>query len=79
MTIIISLIIGLAVGFVINYAISFRTGQARNIAICVAGALIGGVVVPWALGIQNFWTAIVGSVIGIVIGLWIALTAMKKT
>jgi uncharacterized membrane protein YeaQ/YmgE (transglycosylase-associated protein family) len=79
MTIIISLVIGLAAGFAINYAVTFRTGQMRNIAICVVGAFVGGAVVPWALGVPNAWTAIIGSVIGIVIGLWIALTAAKRT
>lgn len=78
MTILISLIIGFAVGCLVNYAITFRTGQARNIGICVGGALIGGALIPWALSVPSVWAAIAGSLIGIAVVLWIALKTMKK-
>jgi uncharacterized membrane protein YeaQ/YmgE (transglycosylase-associated protein family) len=78
MTIIISLIIGFAVGCLVNYAITFRTGQARNIGVCVGGALIGGALIPWALQVPNAWTAILGSLIGVAVVLWISLKMMKK-
>lgn len=79
MTILIALIVGLAVGCLINYAITFQTGQARNFAVCVVGALIGGALVPWALHMPSAWAAIIGSLIGIAVLMWIALTAAKKT
>ena len=72
MTLIVSLIIGFALGCFVNYAITFRTGQARNIGICIAGALIGGAIIPWALSLSGFWTALIGSVIGVAIVLAIA-------
>lgn len=75
MTVIVSIIIGFAIGCFINYAITFRTGQARNIGICVGGALLGGALIPALLSMSSFWTALVGSVIGIVVVmyLWIRL------
>lgn len=72
MTILISLIIGFAAGCFVNYAITFRTGNARNIGICVAGALIGGALIPWALSVPGAWAAVIGSVIGTVVVLYIA-------
>lgn len=70
-TIIISLVIGFAVGCFINYAITFRTGQARNIGLCIGGALVGGAIIPWLLSMSSVVAAIIGSLIGIAIVLWI--------
>lgn len=78
MTILISLIIGFALGCFVNYAVTFRTGQARNIGICVAGALIGGALIPWALRLPSAWAAILGSVLGVAVVLWLSLKAIKK-
>ncbi|MCB1355712.1 MAG: hypothetical protein KDK53_04155 [Maritimibacter sp.] len=79
MTIIVSIIIGFAIGCFINYAITFRTGQARNIGICIGGALLGGALIPALLSMSSFWAALVGSVIGvaIVMGLWLKLSPTK--
>lgn len=71
MTILVSLVIGFAIGCFINYAITFRTGQARNIGICVAGALIGGALIPALLSMSTFWAALVGSVIGVAVLMWL--------
>ena len=76
-TIIISLIIGLAVGCLVNYAITFRSGQARNIGICVGGALIGGAIIPAVLSMSSVWAAIIGSAIGIAIVLWLAMKVLN--
>ena len=76
-TIIISLIIGLAVGCLVNYAITFRSGQARNIGICVGGALIGGAIIPAVLSMSSVWAAIIGSAIGIAIVLWLAMKVLS--
>lgn len=67
MTIIVSIIIGFAIGCFINYAVTFKTGQARNIGICIGGALVGGALIPALLSMSSFWAALVGSVIGIAI------------
>jgi len=66
-TLIVSIIIGFAIGCFINYAITFRTGQARNIGICVGGALIGGAMIPALLSMSSFWAALIGSVVGIAV------------
>lgn len=71
MTIIVSLIIGFAVGCFINYAITFHTGKARNIGICIGGALLGGALIPALLSMSSFWAALVGSVVGVAIVLWL--------
>lgn len=73
MIILISLIIGFALGCLVNYAVTIHSGQGRNIAYCMAGALIGGAVIPWILGVPTAWAAIIGSVIGVAIVLLIAL------
>ena len=65
MTIIVSLVIGLAIGCLVNYAITFKTGQARNIGICVAGALVGGALIPAVLSMSTIWAALIGSVLGV--------------
>ena len=71
MTIIVSAVIGLLAGCLINYEITLRTGQARNFIVCVAGALVGGALIPALLSISGFWAALIGSVIGVVVLLWI--------
>lgn len=71
MTIIISAIIGLVAGCVVNYAITLRTGKARNFVVCIAGALIGGALIPWLISVSGFWTALIGSALGVAILLWI--------
>ena len=80
MTIIISLIIGFAAGCFLNYAITFHTGKARNIGICIVGALIGGAVIPWALSASSVLTAIVGSVIalGLVFVIWARMSVQSS-
>jgi len=72
MTILISIVIGFAVGCLVNFAITIKSGRARNFGICILGALIGGAVIPWALSVPNVWTAVLGSVIGIAIVLFVA-------
>jgi uncharacterized membrane protein YeaQ/YmgE (transglycosylase-associated protein family) len=71
MTIIISAVIGLIAGCVVNYAITLRTGKARNFVVCLAGALLGGALIPWLISASGFWTALIGSALGVVILLWI--------
>ena len=79
MTVIVSIIIGFAIGCFINYAITFRTGQVRNIGICVGGALLGGALIPALLSVSSFWAALIGSLIGIavVMFLWIWFAPTK--
>lgn len=71
MTIIISAIVGILAGCLVTYAITLKTGQLRNFAVCVAGALIGGALIPALVSISGFWTALVGSVLGVLVLLWI--------
>ena len=79
MTVIVSIIIGFAIGCFINYAITFKTGQARNIGLCVGGALLGGALIPALLSMSSFWAALIGSVIGIaiVMALWLRFAPTK--
>lgn len=73
MTVIVSIIIGFAIGCFINYAITFKTGQTRNIGLCIGGALLGGALIPALLSMSSFWAALIGSVVGVavVMYLWI--------
>jgi len=71
MTIIVSAVIGLIAGCLINYAITMKTGKARNFAVCILGALLGGVLIPSLLSISGFWAALIGSVLGVLVLLWI--------
>ena len=79
MTILVSIIIGFAIGCFINYAITFRTGQARNIGLCIGGALLGGALIPALLSMSSFRAALIGSVVGIaiVMGLWLRLAPTR--
>jgi uncharacterized membrane protein YeaQ/YmgE (transglycosylase-associated protein family) len=79
MTVIVSIIIGFAIGCFINYAITFRTGQARNLALCVGGALLGGALIPALLSMSSFWATLVGSLVGIaiVMYLWVRLVPAR--
>ncbi len=79
MTVIVSIIIGFAIGCFINYAITFKTGQARNIGLCVGGALLGGAVIPALLSMSSFWAALIGSILGIavVMALWVRFAPTK--
>ncbi|HHC29906.1 MAG TPA: hypothetical protein ENK80_05015 [Rhodobacterales bacterium] len=78
MIILISLAIGFAAGCFVNYAIIFNTGKARNVGICIAGALVGGALIPMVLRMPSAWAAIIGSVLGVAIVLWASFKAMKK-
>lgn len=69
--IVVSLAIGFALGCFVNYAVTFQTGQARNIAVCMGGALLGGAVIPWLLSISSLAAAIIGAVIGVGIVLYV--------
>ena len=79
MTVIVSIIIGFAIGCFINYAITFRTGQARNIGLCVGGALLGGALIPALLSMSSFWATLIGSLVGIaiVMYLWVRLVPAR--
>ncbi len=70
--ILISLVIGFAVGCFVNYAITFRTGQGRNFGFCIGGAILGGAIIPALLSMSSVTAAIIGSVIGIAIVLYVA-------
>jgi len=71
MTIIISAIIGLVAGCFVNYAITLKTGNARNFAVCIAGALIGGALIPALISLSGVWAALIGSVVGVLMLLWL--------
>jgi len=79
MTVVVSIIIGFAIGCFINYAITFKTGQARNIGLCLGGALLGGALIPALLSISSFWATLIGSLIGIgvVMLLWLRFSPTK--
>lgn len=64
MNLIISLIIGIVAGWFVNYAITFQSGQIRNFGLAIAGAVIGGALVPVLLGCSGTLIAVVGSVVG---------------
>lgn len=64
MTLFISLVIGFAAGCFINYAITSKTGKARNFGLCIGGAIIGGVVIPWLLSLSSPVVAVIGAVAG---------------
>ncbi|MCB1338472.1 MAG: hypothetical protein KDK10_13765 [Maritimibacter sp.] len=81
MTLIIALVIGFAAGCFVNYAVTFRSGQGRNIGVCVVGALIGGALIPALLSMSGFWPAVIGSVAGILIlgYLWVKLSPVSSS
>ncbi len=71
MSIFISLIVGAAVGWLICYAVDMACGLPRMLGVCILGALLGGTVIPALLSISGFWTALIGSAIGVAILVWL--------
>ncbi|MDQ2090749.1 hypothetical protein [Marimonas arenosa] len=71
MTIFVSAVIGLIAGCFVNYAITLRTGKARNFVVCIVGAFLGGALIPSLISISGFWSALIGSVLGVLVLLWI--------
>ncbi|SMH47789.1 hypothetical protein [Maritimibacter sp. HL-12] len=69
--IIVSIVTGFAIGCFVNYAVTFHTGQARNIAVCIGGAVVGGALIPWLLSVSSLAAAIVGAAIGAAIVLYV--------
>lgn len=68
---IISLVVGFALGCFVNYAVTFNTGKARNIWVCLGGAVVGGAIVPWVLQMPTFWPGLIGSLVGVAIVLYV--------
>ena len=71
MSIIVSAVIGLIAGCLVNYAITLKTGKTRNFIVCIAGALLGGALIPALLALSGFWAALIGATLGVLVLLWI--------
>jgi uncharacterized membrane protein YeaQ/YmgE (transglycosylase-associated protein family) len=69
MTILISLILGAAILWFISFLVDLPCSTPRNIAICCAGALVGGALIPALLAISGPVVAIIGAIIGAALGL----------
>ena len=64
-------IVGLAAGFVATRLMRLNTDLVTTMAIGVAGALIGGMVLRAGLMLMGWAAGVVGAVIGAVVLIWV--------
>ncbi|GAB4303529.1 MAG: hypothetical protein Kow0058_17500 [Roseovarius sp.] len=70
MTAVYLIIIGAAAGFLATRLMRLETGIVATIAIGIAGALVGGVVLRLLLTMMGLAAGLVGAVLGAVLLIW---------
>lgn len=77
MSVIMLLIIGAAAGFLATRLMKMETGILPTVAIGMAGALVGGLVLRLLLSALGALSGLVGAVLGAMLLIWLWQTYMK--
>ncbi|SLN22683.1 hypothetical protein ROA7450_00872 [Roseovarius albus] len=77
MSVIMLLIIGAAAGFLATRLMKIETGILPTVAIGMAGALVGGLVLRLLLSALGALSGLVGAVLGAMLLIWLWQTYMK--
>jgi len=77
MNIVMLIILGAAAGFIATRAMKLDTDVLTTIAIGVFGAIIGGVLLRFLIGLMGAAAGFVGAVLGAVLLIWLWQTFVK--
>ncbi len=72
------IIIGAAAGFLATRLMNMETGIVETIAIGIGGALIGGLLLRFALAFLGAIGGLVGAVLGAMLLIWVWKTYIRK-
>lgn len=72
------IIIGAAAGFLATRFMNVRTGVIETVAIGMAGALIGGLVLRFVVAVTGALAGLVGAVLGAMLLIWVWKTYMRR-
>ena len=78
MTVVYLIIIGAAAGFLATRMMKMETDIVTTIAIGIAGALIGGLVLQFLLTVMGLLAGLVGAVLGALLLIWLYKTYKAK-
>jgi len=71
-------IIGVAAGFLATRMMKLETDIITTVVIGMAGALVGGLVLRFLLGVMGMAAGLVGAVLGSLLLIWLWQTYVKK-
>ena len=71
------IIVGAAAGFLATRAMNLNTNVVATVAIGICGALIGGLVLRFLIGLAGMAAGFVGAVLGAVLLIWLWQTYVK--
>jgi len=71
-------IVGAAAGFLATRLMKMETDIVTTIAIGIAGALVGGLVLRFLLSVMGMFAGLVGAVLGALLLIWLWQTYVKK-
>ena len=72
------IIIGAAAGFLATRFMQVRTGVVETVAIGIAGAVIGGLVLRFVVAITGALAGLVGAVLGAMLLIWLWRLYMRR-
>ncbi|APX22195.1 MAG: GlsB/YeaQ/YmgE family stress response membrane protein [Rhodobacteraceae bacterium] len=72
------IIIGAAAGFLATRFMQVRTGVVETVAIGMAGAVIGGLVLRFVVAITGALAGLVGAVLGAMLLIWLWRLYMRR-
>ncbi|QGX99417.1 GlsB/YeaQ/YmgE family stress response membrane protein [Roseovarius faecimaris] len=78
MHVIVLIIIGAAAGFLATRMMKIEAGILPTIAIGIAGAIVGGLVLQVLLTVMGALAGFVGAVLGALVLIWLWQTYVKK-
>ncbi|EPX87034.1 GlsB/YeaQ/YmgE family stress response membrane protein [Salipiger mucosus] len=72
------IIVGAAAGFLATRVMNVRTGVLETVAIGMAGALIGGLVLRFLIAVTGALAGLVGAVLGAMLVIWLWQTYFRR-
>ncbi|KUF11045.1 GlsB/YeaQ/YmgE family stress response membrane protein [Pseudoponticoccus marisrubri] len=78
MSIVWLIIVGAAAGFLATRLMRIEAGIVQTVAIGMAGALIGGLVIRFLLVISGLLAGLVGAVLGALLLIWLWKTVFER-
>lgn len=72
------IVIGAAAGFLASRFMNVRLGVVETVAIGMAGALIGGLVLHFLIAMTGALAGLVGAVLGAMLLIWLWQTYMRR-
>jgi len=78
MSIVFLIIIGAAAGFLATRLMGIETDLVTTVAIGIAGALIGGLILRFLLVLTGFAAGFIGALLGAMLLIWVYRTYLRR-